>query len=133
MSAVDLETEAPNEPPPANWREAVADLLSARIELIRLEAGQASAEGARKAVALAVMAISVAFAWALVLVGLIPLISESSGVKWPVIALGAAVLHLFLASLMLLRLRRPGRPAFPITRQEFQRDREWFRTLKPPQ
>lgn len=133
MSAVDPEPEAPGEAPPANWREAVADLLSARIELIRLEAREASAEGARKAVALAVMAISLAFTWALLLVGLVPLISESSGVRWPVIALGAAVLHLSLALLMLLRLRRQGRPAFPITRKEFQRDREWFRTLKPPQ
>jgi hypothetical protein len=30
------------------------------------------------------------------------------------------------------RLRLKGSPAFPITRQEFQRDREWFRTLSPP-
>jgi hypothetical protein len=130
---VDPETKAPIDAPPANWREAVADLLSARIDLIRLEASQASAEGARKALALAVMAISIAFTWALVLVGLIPLISESFGIKWPIIALGAAGLHLFVALLMGARIRRQSEPAFPITRKEFQRDREWFRTLKPPQ
>ncbi len=130
---MDPETKAPIDAPPANWREAVSDLLSARIELIRLEARQASAEGARKALALAVMAISIAFTWALVLVGLVPLIAELSGIKWPIIALGAAGLHLFVALLMGARIRRQGEPAFPVTRKEFQRDREWFRTLKPPQ
>ncbi|OYV07125.1 MAG: hypothetical protein CFE26_02635 [Verrucomicrobiales bacterium VVV1] len=110
-----------NEAPPANWREAVADLLSARVELIRLEAKQAAEQGARKAVVVAILAISAAFTWALFLVGVIPLLSESTGV------------HLFVALLMVARLRRPGSPTFPITRDEFQRDREWFKNLQPPE
>jgi len=79
------------------------------------------------------MAIAATFTWALVLAGSIPLIAQASGVKWPVIALSAAGVHLVLALLMVARLRRKGAPAFPITRNEFNRDREWFRTLKPPQ
>jgi len=122
-----------NEAPPANWRVAVADLLSARVELIRLEAKQAAEQGAQKAVAVAILAISAAFTWALVLAGLIPLISEVSGIRWPLIALMSAGLHLFLALLMVARLRRPGTPTFPITRDEFQRDREWFKNLQPPE
>lgn len=122
-----------NEAPPANWREAVADLLSARVELIRLEAKQAAEQGARKAVVVAILAISAAFTWALVLVGVIPLLSEATGVRWPLIALAAAGVHLFVALLMVARLRRPGSPTFPITRDEFQRDREWFKNLQPPE
>lgn len=121
-----------NEAPPANWREAVADLLSARVELIRLEAKQAAAQGARKAVIVAILAIAAAFTWALVLAGGIPLVSEASGIRWPLIALAAAGLHLLLALLMIAQLRRPGSPSFPITRDEFQRDREWFKHLQPP-
>ena len=78
------------------------------------------------------MAIAATFTWALDLAGAIPLISDATGVRWPFIALGAAALHLFIALLMVARLRLTGSPAFPITRQEFQRDREWFRTLSPP-
>ena len=130
---MDPSPEAADEAPPANWREAVSDLLSARIELIRLEASRASSDGAKKAAALGVLIVAVTFTWALLLVGCIPLIAAVSGVKWPLIALAAAGVHLFLALLMVARLRRRGAPAFPITRNEFQRDREWFRTLKPPQ
>lgn len=128
-----LPEDTPVSPPPANWREAVADLLSARLELIQLEASQATAEGSRKAVALLVMAIASTFTWALILAGLIPLISQASGVGWPLIALAAAAAHLLIALVMFARLRRKGPPTFPVTRQEFKRDREWFRTLKPPQ
>lgn len=121
-----------NEAAPANWREAVADLLSARVELIRLEAKQAAAQGGRKAVVAGILAIAATFTWALLLAGGIPLIAEGSGIRWPLIALAAAGLHLFLALLMVARLRRPGPPSFPITRDEFQRDREWFKHLQPP-
>lgn len=130
---MDPSPEATDELPPANWREAVSDLLSARIELIRLEATRASAEGIKKAAALGITVVALTFTWILLLAGGIPLIATASGVKWPLIALAAAGLHLVLALLMLVRLRRRGAPAFPITRNEFQRDREWFRTLKPPQ
>lgn len=121
------------EAPPANWREAVSDLLSSRVELIQMEAKQASAAGAVKAAALTAMVIAIAFTWALLLAGGIPLIASLSGVQWPLIALATAAAHLLLALVMLARLRRQGSPVFPITRNEFKRDREWFRNLKPPQ
>ncbi|BCU79108.1 phage holin family protein [Luteolibacter sp. LG18] len=120
---------APGEAPPANWREAVADLVSARVALIELEAREAARGAGRKGVLAAILGGAAFFTWALVLAGVIPLLAAAFGVAWGWIALGLALLHAIVAGIALTMLRKPEPPAFSLTRSEFQRDREWFKNL----
>ena len=54
------------------------------------------------------------------------MISESLDWPWNRVAVGAAILHL-LAGIILVRLAKPSAAtAFPVTRAEFQKDREWI-------
>lgn len=129
---VDPVNDVHSDPPPANWREAVADLLSTRLELIELEAKEVAKEAATKGLLIGVIAGAAFFAWALILAGAIPLLAIALKVSVGWIALGAAGLHLIAALIAVARLKRPAPPAFSITRSEFKRDREWFKKLQPP-
>lgn len=120
----------PHPLPPANWREALTGLVAARFALIQLESKDAAKEAARSGSRLAAACGCAFFAWALLLAGAIPVISESAGWPWSRVALGAAVVHL-LAGAVLVRLAKPSpATAFPVTRAEFQKDREWIENFQ---
>lgn len=129
---VDPVPDAHNDTPPANWREAVADLLSGRLALIELEAKEVARDAAKKGILIGLVAGAAFFTWALLLAGLIPLLATAFGVAWGWLALAAAALHVIVALVAVSRLKHPAAPAFTITRSEFQRDREWFKKLQPP-
>lgn len=115
--------------PPANWREAAADLVSARIALIEIEARDAAKNAGRKGVLGGILAGAAFFTWALILAGVIPLLAAALEVSWGWIALGLALLHAIVAAVCFALIRKPVPPAFSLTRSEFQRDREWFKNL----
>ena len=101
-------------------------LIAARFALIELESKDAAKQGARRAALAAAACGCAVFAWALLLAGGVSLIAESAGWPWYAVALGAAVLHL-LAGIILANLAKPSaNPAFPVTRAEFKKDREWI-------
>lgn len=105
-------------------------LISSRIALIELESKEAAGAGARRAACLVAAVIFAFFAWALLLAGGISAIAASTGWPWFWLALGAAAIHLTVA-LMLLKSAKPtGQPAFPVTRSEFQKDREWIENFQ---
>jgi uncharacterized membrane protein YqjE len=118
-------TEA--EAAPENWREALMSLLAARVTLIQLEGKDAAASAARRAILVTATLGCALVTWALTLAGGISWIAEASSWPWSRVALATAGLHL-LAGLILARfaLRPAASPAFPITRAEFQKDREWI-------
>lgn len=126
----------PGPPPgadaPVNWREAICELLATRAELIRLESSGAARHATRKGLLVGIIAGAAFFTWALALAGLVPLVAAAAGCAWTTAALWAAGLHLIAAVVAIVLLRRPAPPAFPITRAEFQRDREWLTHLKTP-
>jgi len=101
-------------------------LVAARIALIQLESHAAAKEGGKRA-ALVVAACACAFfSWALVLAGGVSLVSMASGWSWNLVAIAAAVLHL-LGAIILAKMAKPSeQAAFPNTRAEFQKDREWI-------
>jgi len=115
--------------PPANWREAMADLVSARLALMELEARDLARGATRKGLAVGVLAAAAFFTWALLLAGGIALLAAEFSLPWSWLALGAAGIHLVIALIAFAKLRQPGAPSFAITRSEFQRDREWFKKL----
>jgi len=119
----------PYQAPPANWREALMTLIAARIALIELETKDAGKQGAKRAALIATACICMVFAWALLLAGGVSWIADSGGWPWNLVAIGAAVLHLS-AGIFCAKLAKPSAgPTFPVTRAEFQKDREWIENL----
>jgi len=117
---------------PAGWSEALGTLLSCRIALIQLES-KAAAQQAGKLVALAAfIALATLFAWALLLAGGIAALAAATGWPWHWLALVAGAAHGLAAGIGLYLAKSAARPAFPITRAEFLKDREWLDTLKTP-
>ncbi len=105
------------------------DLLASRFTLIELESKDAAKEGARRAGLIAAACGCAVFAWALLLAGGIPLIAGLCGCSWSLVALGAAILHL-VTGFILISLAKPSAgPSFPVTRAEFQKDREWIQNF----
>ena len=106
-------------------------LISSRASLIGLESKDAAKDAARRAILLVALVFCVFFAWALLLAGGIACLARISGWPWPGIAIACAILHL-VAAAALARFACSRIPrAFPITRAEFQKDREWIEILQP--
>ena len=117
---------------PQNWREAVMTLLASRVDLIRLESKEVVGGFARRAGFLAAAFGLIAFAWALLLAGAIGVISEALDWPWSWVSIGAAIVHLLLAILFSKLASPKAKAAFPVTRAEFQKDREWIENLHKP-
>lgn len=115
---------------PSNWREAITSLIAARVALIQLEAQEAARHGAKRAVGIAVGALSALFAWILLLAGAIGAVSAATGWAWHWLALGTGGLHALLAIILIFSLKKSSHAAFSLTRAEFQKDREWIENLQ---
>lgn len=119
-------------PPPVDWRQALGELFTSRAELIRLESLAAAKGIVSKIIWGAALGVAALFCWLLLLAGGIGLLAKSTGVAWHWFALALAGLHLLVALVAYAKLRRPAPATFPHTKAEFQRDREWLKTLNPP-
>lgn len=115
---------------PQNWREALMTLIASRISLIRLEARETARQSARRVVCVIAAVICLFFTWALLIAGSIGAIAVISGWPWHWLAIGAAGLHFLAAMILAGAPSKPAAPAFPLTRAEFQKDREWIETLQ---
>ncbi len=115
---------------PSNWREALLTLISSRVTLIQLESKDAARDAGRRAARLAVVLFCAFFAWALLLAGGIPALARLTGLPWYGITLALAALHLLVAVVSAKAARTPAAPAFPVTRAEFQKDREWIENFQ---
>jgi uncharacterized membrane protein YqjE len=121
----------PDSHPRPSLRESVVEFLSARLELVALESRDAGRIAARRFVLLAFIGGCAMTAWLAGIAGLIGWVaSAGDGIPWPLAALAACVLHLLLAGIAALALRRPAPPAFPHVRAELSKDREWLLNLK---
>jgi uncharacterized membrane protein YqjE len=112
--------------PHANWREALMALIASRLELIQLESRQAAQEASRRAILVGVAAGCAFAAWMLLLAGGVSLISEGTGWPWNRVAVGLACLHLLAGFILARAAKSKGAAAFPATRAEFRKDREWI-------
>jgi uncharacterized membrane protein YqjE len=79
-----------------------------------------------------IAALAGVFAWALIVAGGIGALAVATAWPWYWIALGVALLHALVAGLGVLLFKSAKTPTFPITRNEFQKDREWLQTLTTP-
>jgi uncharacterized membrane protein YqjE len=117
---------------PPTWREALGTLVAARIALLEFESKAAARQAGKCLAKLAAAAFATFFAWALGLAGGIAACAAATSWPWYWIALVAAALHGIAASIWLQLAKSVSPAAFPMTRAEFQKDREWLETLKSP-
>jgi len=115
---------------PANWREALLALISSRVALIEWESKEAAKNAARRATLLGALVFCVWFMWALLLAGGIAGLAQLSGWPWYWIAIAAGLIHMGAAILLARAAKAPPPPAFPVTRAEFQKDREWIENFQ---
>ena len=118
--------------PAAGWRQALALWFDSRLEIIRIEATEARRSAASRASTAAAFAACTLLGWSLLLAAAIGWLPTVTPLTWPATAAILAAIHLAAALLLLRSLRRPQPPSFPVTRQEFQKDREWLSSLQPP-
>lgn len=126
-------TEGPDpaNPPQPSLRKSAVEFVTARLELVALEARDAGRMAARRGLLLAFIAGCAMTAWLAGIAGLIGGIAASRlAIPWHLAALGVAVLHLLIAGVAAMVLRRPTPPAFPHARDELAKDREWLLNLK---
>ena len=114
---------------PTNWREALMALIASRIALIQLEGRQAAKCATSRAIRMLVVAFCLLFAWVLLLAGGVTAISAYAGWPWHWVAISTAVVHLLLAWIIAISCTASP-PAFPATRAEFQKDREWIENFQ---
>jgi uncharacterized membrane protein YqjE len=108
-----------------SWRESAVEFVSARVELLSLEAKEAGKVAAFK-IALIVFAVCcLLVAWLVAVAGLVGWIASGTG-PWYFVALGAAAFHILLAGIAAMILRRPAPPAFQNSKAELSKDREWL-------
>ena len=105
-------------------------LVVSRIALIQFEARETARQRVKRVVCVIVAALCLFFAWILLLAGGIAAISSASGWPWHWLAIAAAVAHVLAAVLLAGNSYKPSEPAFPLTRAEFQKDREWIENFQ---
>lgn len=112
------------------WLAALATLLSARLEMICIEGKSASSLAASKLAVLVVALFGLLSAWVLALAAAIGAIAASTSWKWYDITFLFAGVHVMIGVILLLAMKSGKKISFPVTRAEFDKDREWLERLK---
>lgn len=117
-------------PTPSSWIDALLAIVSTRAELIRLEAKDAARKSSCKAARIITAILCITFGWSLLLAGSIGALSHLAGWPWFWAALAIGAIHIIAATILLRKSPGTASPLFPVTRAEFQRDREWIENLQ---
>ena len=126
-SETDPTAEAPA--PEDSWKAAAGEFLDARLELFRVEMHEAGRRAGRRVALVALVAGCAFFCWALLMAGLVGLLSIGAGWPWHGAALALAAAHLLAAGIALMVLRKASPGSFPLTRAELLKDRQWLDQL----
>lgn len=100
------------------------------MELLALETREAGHHAVKIGVMAAIIAGCAMIAWLTIVAGLIGWVAAAGKFPWHFVALGAAGLHLLVAGIVVVILRRPSSPMFSISKAELLKDREWLLNLK---
>ena len=116
--------------PVSTLRHSAVEFVSARVELLALEAREAGQYAAKRGIMVGIIAGCALTAWLAGVAGLIGLVAALGKFPWHYAALGAALLHLIVAGIVVALLRRPSSPLFTTSKAELLKDREWLLNLK---
>lgn len=142
-------SEQPRSPEPGNEAQAssspsrplpkeISDFLSARIELASIEASEAAEYAARQTAHGISVALCAFFTWTLLLAGLTGILAPFADQwlhgkldnipGWAAILIVLSGLHALAALLFFGQLKKkPATRLFDLTRNEFQRDKQWLK------
>jgi uncharacterized membrane protein YqjE len=116
---------------PESWKEAIPSLITSRLEIFKFEAQDALGAVAKKLILLGVIIFCLIATWVLLTAGLVGLISAHFNCAWYFSAFSISGVHLLIALIMLLIVKGSKKSeSFPVTREEFEKDREWLNQLK---
>jgi len=108
----------------------LADFFESRFGLFATESKAALAQLLTLIVCLVGALMFLAIGYVFLIVGAVMWIARLAGLPWWWITLAAAVLHFILALVFLLIARsRTGKPLFPATTAELEKDRQWLKSL----
>lgn len=109
-----------------------AQYASARIRLASLEGREAAGEVGKVLILAGAALIAGAFGWLFLCTGVVFLLAKAMGeYGWVWAAVIVGVSHIAIAIVLGMILRaRGGRPFFPLTTAEFQKDRDWLEKEK---
>jgi uncharacterized membrane protein YqjE len=115
---------------PENWLEAIFGLIKARAAILSIEAKDALGSGLAKLIPLLVCLFCLFSAWTLTIAAAIGCLAAATNWEWFQITFVMAGAHLLLALVawMIAKIKKPA--PFPVTRSEFEKDREWLTQLK---
>lgn len=120
---------APDEFPDSLAKGASA-LLKARIMIAKAELPEAGkVVGIRVGMAIGA-ALLAFFGYAALAAAMIGGLAALADWSWPVAALTIALLHFIIAGILGWMLSKRWPEMFPITRSEFEKDKEWLKTHK---
>jgi uncharacterized membrane protein YqjE len=116
---------------PQDWKEAIPSLIASRIGIFRIEAEDAIEVVAKKLILWGVTVFCLIATWGLLTAGLIGVISAYCNCPWYFAAFSLGGVYLFISLVMLLTIKRIKKvESFPITCEEFEKDRQWLNQLK---
>lgn len=115
-----------------DWQSAIAEFASSRLELIRLESQDAAKLAAQKTRDVILLTCTAVLGWFCLLAGLIGTLHHFTQWSWWCCALLFGLVHAVFAGIFAARLKRPGPPIFPLTCEEFLKDKLWMQSLKTP-
>lgn len=118
-------------------KTALSDFVKARVELASIEGKEAASFIGKQAAYGIILAISLLFTWALILVGITgvtaPLLDPLLAGKaswlpgWVLVIFILAALHAIIAAIFCTKLKKkPEMPLFELSRQEIQKDKQWL-------
>lgn len=113
-----------------NWVEAIFGLIESRAAIISLEAKDAVGNGLAKLVPLLICLFCVFATWALTVAAAIGCVANATDWRWYEITCAMAALHMVFAVAAFLIAKKRKPVPFPVTRSEFEKDREWLIQLK---
>lgn len=113
-----------------NWLEAILGLIESRAAIVSLEAQDALGSAIGRIIPLAICVFCVFAAWVLTVAGAIGCLAAFTDWKWHQVTFAMAGLHILIAVVALLIAKAKKPAPFPVTRAEFEKDREWLIQLK---
>lgn len=106
---------------------SILDYLHARIGLLSFEASEAKNDLLGRIICLAICGFFLLIAYAAVCIALIGFLHHRFGWPWPLVTLGLAIVHAFIAAVLFgIARRRFSQPPFRDSAREWERDRAWL-------
>lgn len=130
-AADDAEAESPiGSALPSNWTQALAALSSSRAAILKIEGKKVASDLIVKVGLVIIAVLGLLFSWILLMIGLVGVLTVYTILNWWQASFAIAGGHVVIAIVLLLIAKAIGSEPFPVTRKEFEKDREWLNQLK---